>query len=40
MDALIASIVREVGATLATRNTEDFAGLELALVNPWDTPAA
>jgi predicted nucleic acid-binding protein len=40
MDALIASIVREVGATLATRNTEDFAGLDLAVVNPWETPAA
>jgi predicted nucleic acid-binding protein len=38
MDALIASIVRELGATLATRNIDDFAGLDLSLVNPWETP--
>ncbi|MFT3871641.1 MAG: type II toxin-antitoxin system VapC family toxin [Nocardioides sp.] len=35
MDALIASIVRESAATLATRNLADFSGLGLDLVDPW-----
>jgi toxin FitB len=35
MDALIASIVRLSGATLATRDTTDFEGLGLTLVDPW-----
>lgn len=34
-DALIAAICLSSSATLATRNTADFEGLELALINPW-----
>jgi predicted nucleic acid-binding protein len=34
-DAQIAAICRLHCATLATRNTKDFAGLDLELVNPW-----
>jgi toxin FitB len=37
MDALVAAIVRESGGRLATRDTNDFAGLGLDLVNPWRT---
>jgi hypothetical protein len=29
--------LRELGATLATHNIDDFAGLGLSLVNPWET---
>ncbi|MDO5533161.1 MAG: type II toxin-antitoxin system VapC family toxin [Propionibacteriaceae bacterium] len=36
LDALIAAICLTVGATLATRDTADFAGLGLDLVNPWE----
>lgn len=35
MDALIASIARLTGATVATRDTADFEGLDLTLVDPW-----
>ena len=35
MDALIAAIVRECDGRLATRDTEDFEGLGLDLINPW-----
>ena len=35
-DAQIAAIVRTNNATLATRDVADFAGLGLALVNPWE----
>jgi len=34
-DAQIAAIARAHGATLATRNTADFEGCGLRLVNPW-----
>lgn len=34
-DAQIAAVCLSVGATLATRNTEDFEGLGLDLLNPW-----
>lgn len=34
-DMLIAGIVSSLGASLATRNTSDFAGLPLQLINPW-----
>jgi toxin FitB len=37
MDALVAAIVRESGGRLATRDTKDFEGLGLDLVNPWVT---
>lgn len=35
MDAMIAAIARQTGAGLATRNTKDFDGLGLRLVDPW-----
>jgi predicted nucleic acid-binding protein len=35
-DAKIAAICRLVGATLATRNTKDFAETGVHLVNPWE----
>jgi predicted nucleic acid-binding protein len=35
MDALIASIARVTGSTLATRDIEGFSGLGLDLVDPW-----
>ncbi len=34
-DAQIAAIARSNGATLATRNTADFEGCGIRLVNPW-----
>ena len=38
MDALIAAIAAANSMTLATRNTRDFEGLGLPLVNPFDVP--
>lgn len=35
-DAMIAAICLSHGATLATRNTKDFEGLDLKLVNPFE----
>lgn len=37
-DAMIAATCWVHGAALATRNTRDFEGLDLELVNPWDQP--
>jgi predicted nucleic acid-binding protein len=34
-DAQIAAIARSRGAVLATRNTQDFAGTPVELVDPW-----
>jgi len=34
-DAQIAAICRALHATLATRNTSDFAGTDVNLINPW-----
>jgi len=34
-DSLIAGAAAQLGATLASRNTADFAGLDLSLVDPW-----
>lgn len=34
-DIQIAGIVVSIGATLVTRNVEDFTGLDIPLVNPW-----
>jgi predicted nucleic acid-binding protein len=39
MDAMIAAICLVHGATLATRNTRDFGGLDLELVNPFEAGA-
>ncbi len=35
-DMMIAGIAGALGADLATRNTKDFAGLPITLVNPWE----
>jgi predicted nucleic acid-binding protein len=35
-DGMIAATCIAHGATLATRNTDDFTGLHLALIDPWD----
>jgi predicted nucleic acid-binding protein len=40
MDAMIAAIALTQGATLASRDTRDFADIGLELVNPFDAPAA
>jgi predicted nucleic acid-binding protein len=34
-DAQIAAICRSIGATLATRNTDDFADTGIELIDPW-----
>ncbi|MEP7452469.1 type II toxin-antitoxin system VapC family toxin [Phyllobacterium sp. SB3] len=34
-DMMIAGIVSVVGGTLATRNTKDFTGLPLQIIDPW-----
>lgn len=36
LDAQIAAIVRLHNATLATRNTRDFEGCGIRVVNPWE----
>lgn len=36
-DGMIAAICREHGATLATRNSRDFEGLGIELINPWES---
>jgi predicted nucleic acid-binding protein len=38
LDLMIASVARARGATMVTRNTVDFEGCGLALINPWDLP--
>ena len=35
-DAQIAAVCLTRRASLATRNIDDFAGLDLVLINPWD----
>ena len=35
IDSLLAATARQHDLTLVTRNTKDFAGLDLQLVNPW-----
>lgn len=34
-DAQIAAIARSRGAAVATRNTEDFAGCRISIIDPW-----
>lgn len=36
-DAQIAATAMEHGLTLVTRNVRDFEGIELAILNPWDS---
>lgn len=36
-DALIAGTARAHGLSVATRNMEDFAGLNIEVKNPWET---
>lgn len=36
-DAQIAAIVQSRGGTLATRNTDDFEGCGLRIINPWQS---
>lgn len=36
-DAMIAAIAQSRGAGLATRNIRDFEGLNLRLIDPWET---
>ena len=36
-DAQIAAVARRHGLTLATRNVGDFAGMSVALLDPWAT---
>ena len=38
LDLMIAAIARARGANMVTRNTADFAGCGLSLINPWDGP--
>jgi predicted nucleic acid-binding protein len=38
LDLMIASVARATGATVVTRNTTDFEGCGLTLINPWDLP--
>jgi len=35
IDAMIAAIARSHGAAVATRNTSDFEGCGIRLINPW-----
>jgi predicted nucleic acid-binding protein len=35
MDALIAAVALEAGATLATPDVNGFTGIGLDLINPW-----
>jgi predicted nucleic acid-binding protein len=34
-DAMIAAMTRSRGATLATRNSKDFEGCGIEVINPW-----
>ena len=36
-DAQIAAVARRHGLTLVTRNIRDFAGMEVGLLDPWDS---
>ncbi|MDQ6949203.1 MAG: VapC toxin family PIN domain ribonuclease, partial [Actinomycetota bacterium] len=37
-DAQIAAICRKLKSTLATRNTRDFEGIDIEVVDPWLMP--
>ncbi|MGH3276889.1 MAG: type II toxin-antitoxin system VapC family toxin [Streptosporangiaceae bacterium] len=36
VDAMIAAVAASRGMAVATRNTSDFAGMGVHLINPWD----
>jgi toxin FitB len=36
VDAMIAAVAASRGMAVATRNTSDFAGMGIELINPWD----
>jgi toxin FitB len=36
VDAMIAAVAASRGMAVATRNTSDFAGMGVQLINPWD----
>lgn len=36
VDAMIAAVAASRGMAIATRNTSDFAGMGVELINPWD----
>lgn len=38
LDAQIAAVCRSRGAVVATRNTSDFAGAGIRVVDPWEPP--
>jgi predicted nucleic acid-binding protein len=38
LDLMIAAIARAQDATMVTRNTVDFEGCGLTLINPWELP--
>jgi len=37
-DAVIAATALTHGVPLATRNVKDFEGIDLLVINPWDSP--
>ena len=37
LDLMIASIAHAQGASMVTRNVDDFAGCGLTVINPWET---
>jgi len=37
VDAMIAAVAASRGMAVATRNTSDFAGMGVELINPWDS---
>jgi predicted nucleic acid-binding protein len=40
IDGLLAATALQHDLTLVTRNTKDFAGLAIPLINPWDARAS
>lgn len=39
VDSLLAATAAELGYTLVTRNTDDFANTDIFLLNPWQPPS-
>ncbi len=38
VDAMIAAVAASRGMAIATRNTGDFGGMGVEVINPWDVP--